>query len=70
MSEYPVEHLLSFIYYYILKVNNKTVVSASFVYPGDCVADGELWLAATAQHHKSMVVLAHLGNNPNSKTEL
>ena len=28
------------------------VVGVLIVYPGDCVADWELWLAATAQHHE------------------
>ena len=31
------------------------VVSVSFVYPHDCMADWELWLAADAQHHEKVL---------------
>ena len=39
----------------VLVEKNRIVVSLSVVYPRDHVADWELWLAASAQHHKRVL---------------
>ena len=45
------------------------VVSASVVYPGDLVADWELWL--TAQHHERLLLpITSLGEDQNLKLEV
>ena len=33
-------------------MGNRMIVNVLVVYPCDCMADWELWLAAAAQHHK------------------
>ena len=37
-------------------MGNRMIVNVLVVYPCDCMADWELWLAAAAQLHKSIVL--------------